>query len=171
MLSQCLAAIQKGTAYARREVIVVQHVGGEGDDAMEKVMARYNAKGVRYAGPFHFSRMNNLALKAADGDVLVFLNDDIEPLVDSWLTDLVGQVQRPEIGAAGARLLYPSGALQHAGITIGIGDGCGHVGRGTFYRASRTPGSRRRRASISPGSTRKPRIFTCSSMRRETFQP
>jgi GT2 family glycosyltransferase len=65
---------------------------------------------------------------------LVFLNDDVEPLVDSWLSDLVGQVQRSDIGAAGARLLYPSGTIQHAGITIGIGDGCGHVGRGTYYR-------------------------------------
>jgi len=135
LLAQCLSAIRKRTAYARRELIVVQHLSGESDGAMEKIIAEHNARCVRYAGPFHFSRMNNLAVKVAGGEILVFLNDDVEPLVDSWLTDLVAQVQRPEIGAAGARLLYPSGALQHAGITIGIGDGCGHVGRGTYYRS------------------------------------
>ncbi len=134
LLAKCLADIQGRTAYARRELIVVQHVSGEGDAAMEKIIAQYHGKCVRYAGPFHFSRMNNLAVEAAAGEVLVFLNDDVEPLVDSWLSDLVAQVQRPEIGAAGARLLYPSGALQHAGITFGIGDGCGHVGRGTYHR-------------------------------------
>jgi len=132
LLAKCLGAIQQRTAYARRELIVVNHVGGGGDAAMEKVIAQHNGKCVRYAGPFHFSRMNNLAAKAAGGEILVFLNDDAAPLVDSWLSDLVAQVQRPEIGAAGARLLYPSGTLQHGGITIGIGDGCGHVGRGTY---------------------------------------
>jgi O-antigen biosynthesis protein len=132
LLARCLEGIGKRTVYPRRELIVVQHLTGEGDAAMEAVIAEHKARCIRYAGPFHFSRMNNLAVKAAGGDVLVFLNDDVEPLVDSWLADLVGQVQRPEIGAAGARLLYPSGALQHAGITIGIGDGCGHVGRGTY---------------------------------------
>lgn len=132
LLAKCLEAIQKRTAYPRRELIVVQHVTGEDDAAMEKVITQYSGKRVRYAGPFHFSRMNNLAAKAAGGEILIFLNDDVEPLVDSWISDLVAQVQRPDIGAAGARLLYPSGALQHAGITIGIGDGCGHVGRGTY---------------------------------------
>jgi GT2 family glycosyltransferase len=134
LLAKCLAAIRKRTAYARRELIVVQHLSGDADAAMEKVITEYKGKCVRYAGPFHFSRMNNLGVEASGGEVLVFLNDDVEPLVDSWLSDLVAQVQRPEIGAAGARLLYPSGALQHAGITFGIGDGCGHVGRGTYYR-------------------------------------
>lgn len=132
LLAKCLRAIRKGTAYPRRELIVVQHVTGKDDAAMEKVITQYGGKRVRYAGPFHFSRMNNLAVRASSGEILVFLNDDVEPLVDSWLSDLVVQVQRPEIGAAGARLVYPSGALQHAGITIGIGDGCGHVGRGMY---------------------------------------
>ncbi|HEX3745611.1 MAG TPA: glycosyltransferase [Bryobacteraceae bacterium] len=130
LLAKSLAAIRKRTAYSRRELIVVHHVSGENDAAMATVIAQYDAKCVRYAGPFHFSRMNNLGVKAASGEILVFLNDDVEPLVDSWLSDLVAQVERPEIGAAGARLLYPSGTIQHSGIAIGIGDGCGHVGRG-----------------------------------------
>lgn len=133
LLAKCLEGIRGKTAYAPRECVVVQHVTGVNDAAMDKVIEQHGAKSVRYAGPFHFSRMNNLAAQSAAGEILVFFNDDVEPLVDSWLTDLVGQVQRPEIGVAGARLLYPSGALQHAGITIGIGDGCGHAGRGTFH--------------------------------------
>jgi GT2 family glycosyltransferase len=100
LLAKCLAAIQKRTAYARRELIVVQHVSGDGDAAIEKVIAQYSGKRVCYAGPFHFSRMNNLGVQAAGGEILVFVNDDVEPLVDSWLTDPVGQVQRAEIGAA-----------------------------------------------------------------------
>lgn len=132
LLKRCLRAIGRRTDYARRHIIVVQHVVDGDRGAMEAVASRYGARTVRYEGPFHFSRMNNLGAEHADGEILVFLNDDVEPLVSSWLSDLAAQAQRPEIGVAGARLLYPSGTLQHAGISTGIGDGCGHPGRGTY---------------------------------------
>jgi GT2 family glycosyltransferase len=110
---------------------VVQHCGRD-DAALRAVIDKFAARCVPYSGPFHFSRMNNLGAEVATGKVLVFLNDDVEPLDPSWLERLMGQVHRPDVGVAGARLLYPSGTLQHAGVTIGIGDGCGHVGRGSF---------------------------------------
>jgi hypothetical protein len=68
LLEKYLAAIRKRTAHSRRELIVVHHVSGEGDAAMEKVIAQYNGKCIRYAGPFHFSRMNNLAVKMGRRD-------------------------------------------------------------------------------------------------------
>jgi O-antigen biosynthesis protein len=129
LLDQCLRSISKVTDYKRLEIIVVEHLGAE-DAPMDRVLAKHNAKRIRYEGPFHFSRMNNMAAGGASGSILVFLNDDTEPLVPNWLTELVLHVQRPQIGAAGAKLLYPSGALQHAGIVVGIGDACGHPGRG-----------------------------------------
>jgi GT2 family glycosyltransferase len=64
--------------------------------------------------------------------VLVFLNDDVKPLVPDWLASLVAHAQRPEVGAVGAKLLYPSGILEHTGIAIGIMDGCGHPLRHTY---------------------------------------
>ncbi len=76
--------------------------------------------------------MNNLGAKAAKGDVLVFLNDDAQPLSRGWLEALVAQAQRPEVGAAGALLFYPNGAIQHAGIVLGIGGYAGHPRRGKF---------------------------------------
>jgi GT2 family glycosyltransferase len=57
---------------------------------------------------------------------LCFLNNDIEMVDDAWLAFLVQQAQRPEIGAVGARLLYPDGTIQHAGVFTGIGGGAGH---------------------------------------------
>ena len=128
LLKQCLRALQDRAAYPRYEVIVVQHLGGE-DAELRAVIQRYGALCVPYAGPFDFARMNNLGARAASGDVLVFLNDDVEPLEGSWLDRLAAQAQRPDVGAAGARLLYPSGRLQHAGVVVGLGDGCGHPGR------------------------------------------
>jgi hypothetical protein len=71
LLAQCLTAIQRRTVYSRRELVVVHHVIGEGDAAMEKVIAQqYNSKCIHYAGPFHISQMNNLAMKATDDEIL-----------------------------------------------------------------------------------------------------
>ncbi len=131
LLNRCLGSVAARTAYPNREIIVIQHLGPD-DAAMERVIDSHGAARIPYSGPFHFSRMNNLAAQVARGSVLVFLNDDTEPLDDSWLGRLVGQVERAEIGTVGVRLLYPSGTYQHAGIAVGVGDGCGHIGRGAF---------------------------------------
>jgi len=129
LLTKCLKAVAERTSYHNREVIVVQHLGNE-DAALEAVIKGYAARCLPYSGPFHFSRMNNMAAQIATGEVFVFINDDIEPLESSWLERLLGQVERPDVGIAGARLLYQSGVMQHAGVAIGISDGCGHIGRG-----------------------------------------
>jgi GT2 family glycosyltransferase len=54
----------------------------------------------------------------AQGDVLVFLAPGLTPLAPDWLTELVAQACRPEIGAAGARLLGADGSLVHAGYQL-----------------------------------------------------
>lgn len=132
LLNRCLGSVTACTAYPNREIVVVHHLGLEDAAAMQRVIDRYAAKRVPYPDAFHFARMNNLGSLAAAGGVLVFLNDDTEPLDGSWLERIAGQLERPEVGVVGARLLYPSGTLQHAGVTVGIGDGCGHIGRGAF---------------------------------------
>jgi GT2 family glycosyltransferase len=130
MLDRCLRAVQ-ASSHVNREIVVVQHLGYD-DAKVQKVIERHGARRVPYSGAFHFSVMNNLGADAATGDVLVFLNDDTEPLDPAWLDRLVGHVGRPGVGIAGARLVYPSGTLQHAGVAIGVSDGCGHIGRGAF---------------------------------------
>jgi GT2 family glycosyltransferase len=130
ILERCLTSLDERTAYPLREVVVVQHLDGE-PSALQSVIARHAAKRVPYSGPFDFSHMNNLGVQAAEGEILVFLNDDTELLDPSWLDRLVAQVERDDVGVAGARLDYPSGALQHGGVAIGIGMGCGHIGRYT----------------------------------------
>jgi GT2 family glycosyltransferase len=85
-----------------------------------------------YEGEFNFARMNNLGAREAQGNWLVFLNDDVTPLEPGWLTELARHVARTEVGVVGARLLYPSGAIQHAGMVTGMMGGVGHSHRDTF---------------------------------------
>ena len=64
--------------------------------------------------------------------MLVFLNDDTEPLAPEWLEVLVAQAVRKPAGVVGAKLVYPSGAIQHAGMAIGIMGVAGHPHRDAF---------------------------------------
>ncbi len=60
----------------------------------------------------------NDGVGVARGSMLVFLNNDVEPLDPGWLTELVGQAVRPDVGAVGAKLLYPNRRVQHGGVTL-----------------------------------------------------
>lgn len=73
--------------------------------------------------PFNWSRFNNLAVENAQADLFVFCNNDIEALSQGWDTRLRLDLARTEIGVVGARLLYPDGTLQHAGVVMGRGEG------------------------------------------------
>jgi O-antigen biosynthesis protein len=81
---------------------------------------------VRDDRSFNWAALNNAAVDAARGDVLLFLNNDIEARRPGWLGALAAQALRPDVAAVGARLLYPDGRVQHAGVVIGIG-AAGHI--------------------------------------------
>jgi len=131
LLGRCLAAIERYTSYANRELVVVEHRTGD-IAAMDRLLNQSACVRVPYTGPFNFAVMNNLGASRATGEVLVFLNDDVEPLDPDWLAALLAHAVRKEVAAVGAKLVYPSGAVQHAGIVIGIMEGAGHLHRNTF---------------------------------------
>jgi GT2 family glycosyltransferase len=120
LLARCLQALRSRTTYSPYETVLVQHGFSNplGDHRLP------------WTGPFDFAAMNNAAVNEAKGDVLVFLNDDVRPLDSDWLDALVAQVERPEVGIAGALLEYADGAIQHAGVVIGIADAAAHPLRG-----------------------------------------
>jgi GT2 family glycosyltransferase len=124
---------QERTRYPNVELVVVEHITAKGRP-LDAVLERAKCIRVPFEAPFNFSLMNNLGAQAASSELLVFLNDDVTPLRPEWLDVMAGHLLRPEIGVVGAQLRYPSGAIQHAGIVLGIQDGAGHPGRGA-YRA------------------------------------
>jgi GT2 family glycosyltransferase len=131
LLKRCMEAIDKHTDHTYRELVVVQHRAGD-IPAMDRLLDTSVCTRVPYTGPFNFAAMNNLGARQATGDVLVFMNDDVEPLESEWLTTLLAHARRREVGVVGAKLVYPSGAIQHAGMVIGIMEGAGHLHRNTF---------------------------------------
>jgi GT2 family glycosyltransferase len=131
LLKRCLRSLDRHTAYTNREIVVVRHENAP-TPGFDDVLRRFGARGVSYSDQFHFSRMSNLGAEVSRGEILLFLNDDIQALKPEWLEHVVAHLERPEVGVVGGKLLYPSGAIQHAGIVTAMGDGVGHVGRGIF---------------------------------------
>ena len=81
------------------------------------------------SGEFNWSRLNNQGIAASQADVLVFLNNDTEPLCEGWLSRLADVALRPDVGAVGALLLYETGSVQHAGMVVGYERCVDHVYR------------------------------------------
>lgn len=161
LLGSCLRAIEQRTSYPVREVVVLEHRNGNAA-AMERLLANSHCMRVPYHGPFDYATMNNAGVQAANGEIIVLMNDDVEPLSGDWLNELIAHVQRPETGVAGPRLLYPYGAIQHAGIVVGMMDGAGHPNRGCFETAAWPWSATTRNVSAVTGA--------CLAVRRGVFE-
>ena len=89
-----------------------------------------NCSILNYDNKFNYSAINNFGAKHAKNEILVFLNDDTEIISVNWLQELMSQTSRPEIGAVGAKLFYPDGTIQHAGILLGFCTIAGEIMKG-----------------------------------------
>ena len=129
LLRTCLNGVE-ATDYPALDVIVVDN---DSDDAetlsyLDRLdPARYQV--LRHSGPFNYSAINNRAAAMAQGRLLCLLNNDIEMIAPDWLAIMAWQAMRADVGAVGARLLYPDGRIQHAGVVIGVGNAAGHAHR------------------------------------------
>ena len=130
-LSHCLETLRARTTYANYEIIVVTN-GSLG--AAEAAAQGPAVKRVEVPPPFHFSASINAGVQAARGEYLLLLNDDTEVITPDWLETLLSHAAQPGVGAVGARLLFPDGRLQHAGVTL-FARGPGHP----YYGQEATP--------------------------------
>lgn len=116
------------------EVIVVDDGSGSAtvDFLAERATELPWLRVVRNATNLGFIGSCNRGAAEADGEILVFLNDDTVPL-DGWLPALLQVFERrDDAGAVGGRLIYPDGRLQEAGGVIYRDGGGANVGRGDW---------------------------------------
>lgn len=126
----CLKSIYEKTTYRNYEVIVVNNRSEEEKtfELFEKYQkAHKNFRVVDADMEFNYSKINNMAVKEAKGEVVVLLNNDTEVITPDWLTIMVGYAVQPHVGAVGVKLLYPDNTIQHGGVVLGMGGVAGHI--------------------------------------------
>jgi len=128
MLERCLTSIFDMTDYTNFEIILINHETKE--LRAQKIISDFdrniNFHIINFSGLFNFSAMINRAAEIANGQILVLLNNDTEVIDTNWLTELVSQVSRPEVGIVGSLLLFGDNTIQHAGVHPGVGGLMGH---------------------------------------------
>ncbi|TXF96061.1 glycosyltransferase [Massilia arenae] len=129
LLQRCISTIQQFTAWPNLEIIVIDN--GSVEEATHAYFSEIAQQGIfvlPMPGPFNYADLNNRAIAQANGEIVGLINNDIEALHDGWLDEIVSQLLRPDVGAVGAKLLWPNGMVQHGGVLLGVGNVAGHFG-------------------------------------------
>jgi GT2 family glycosyltransferase len=144
LLRTCVSGLLDETTYVPMEIVIVDNGSREANtlEYLAGIADNPVVRVIRDNRSFNFSRLNNMAVSRARGEMLCFLNNDTEVIDGHWLSEMVRQAVRPEVGAVGAKLLYDDDSIQHAGVVVGMGDAAGHAHRfqrsgdlGYFHRA------------------------------------
>lgn len=129
-LNQCVQAILSNSSYQNYEIIGINN-RSEKPETREMIQRLKNTDGrivfYDYDIPFNYSKINNYAISLVHGEHIVLMNNDIEIINPDWIEALLEHSQREEVGAVGAKLYFPDGRIQHAGVIIGMGGFAGHA--------------------------------------------
>jgi GT2 family glycosyltransferase len=117
-IERCIESLTSKTSYPNYEIFIVQ--GGTQSPNADHYFSGLPHRVLRLPGTSNVSVLKNFAVKQTDGPWLLFLDDNIEVIEADWLTIMAEHIQRPEVGAVGARLLNPNDTIEHAGIVLGV---------------------------------------------------
>lgn len=121
LIDACIDSIRTKTRYPRYEILIVDN--GSTDSRTLKLYDDFREAGIaiiEYPAEFNYSAMNNLGIREAKGEVLIFLNNDTTVIGEDWLSELVTHAIRPAVGCVGAKLYYEDDTIQHAGVFVGV---------------------------------------------------
>jgi GT2 family glycosyltransferase len=121
-------------SFVEAEVLVVDDASTDATPLVLEGMAEADRRlrVLRSEENVGFVESCNRGAAAAQGDVLVFLNNDTLPQ-PGWLTALVRTLRdHPDAGAAGGKLVYADGMLQEAGGVVFSDGSAANFGRGDY---------------------------------------
>jgi GT2 family glycosyltransferase len=123
LLRRCIASVHRTSGYDRWELVLIDNQSWEPETAamLQRLETDPKCRVVPFPHPYNWSALNNFGAAHSNGDLLLFLNSDVEGRSQGWLAAMVERAQCPDVGAVGARLLYPDGSVQHAGVVIDLG--------------------------------------------------
>lgn len=161
LLRRCVESLTAITAYDNFEIVILNNDSREARTL--EWLARCGHRVLDCPGPFNYAAMNNAAVRTVANPWLLFLNNDTEIIEPHWLSAMAEHVQRPEIAAVGAKLLFPDGLVQHAGVVLGI------QGRAAHAFAGRPAHDAGARAQLQCVRNYSAVTAACMMMRRAVF--
>jgi glycosyltransferase involved in cell wall biosynthesis len=129
VLKTCVEGVLERTDYPDIELVIANNDSAEPETLayFDKLRGDARVRIVDCPGAFNFSAINNAAVRASTGDVVVLLNNDVEVIDGGWLKEMVKHALRSEVGAVGAKLLYPDNTIQHGSVVLGLNGVAGHL--------------------------------------------
>ncbi|UXI69213.1 glycosyltransferase family 2 protein [Tahibacter amnicola] len=166
LLRMSVQSLLERTDYPALDILIVDNQSCEARTLayFEELKNEPRVKVLRYDEPFNFSAINNFAAKQATGEVIGLVNNDIEVIHADWLREMVSHAIRPEVGGVGAKLYYPDGRIQHAGVVVGFGGVAGH----SYQRMARDYPGQMNRANLVQAMSSV--TAACLLLRREVFE-
>jgi len=124
VLRNCISSILECTAYPNYEIMVVNNQSQENAtySYYDELESNSKIRILDYNDTFNFSAINNFAVSRCNSEYILFLNNDTKVASREWLSAMLEHAQRPDVGAVGGKLIYPSGLIQHCGIILGYGN-------------------------------------------------
>jgi GT2 family glycosyltransferase len=120
LLRQCVFSILEKTDCQKYEIILAnnQSRGSKTEIFLDELKKNNKISVLNYDNPFNFSAINNLAVKHAKGEFILFLNNDTEVISPNWLDEMLACFEDEKVGVVGAKLLYPNNTIQHCGVML-----------------------------------------------------
>ncbi len=121
LLKTCVESLLKKTDYSNFSLLLINNQSEEKptlDYCNQLVEQHKNIELYDFNEPFNFARLNNWAVKKTSSEYVLLLNNDTEVINPDWLCAMVEHIQRPEVAAVGAKLLFPDNTIQHAGVVV-----------------------------------------------------
>lgn len=166
VIKRCLESILSKTNYPDYEVILLDTGSNEAETLKfyDKLTNLPQVHLRQLHEEFNYSHANNVGVGYASGEVLVFLNNDVEIITGDWLEEMVRWISLEEVGVVGGKLLYPDGGIQHAGIVLGMEGHASHVFSGAREGTMGIFGSTEWYRDVSAVTG------ACMALRREVFE-
>jgi GT2 family glycosyltransferase len=132
LLSTCIEGLLNRTDYPAIEVVIVDHQSKmpQTTELFEKLKLDSRVRVVPYSGAFNYSAINNFAVSLTKGSIVGLINNDIDVIGPGWLSEMVSLCIIDDVGAVGAKLIYPNHLVQHAGVVLGVGGVANHFNSG-----------------------------------------
>jgi len=147
-LKSCIESIRRNSFHHNFEIIVVDVSFNmqKNFETYEPSLAKNSVTTVLYNDRFNIAKARNIGANKANGDIFVFLGENLEVLSPDWLEEMGGWSVQDGIGIVGAKILTCDNKILHAGVILGLAgivgnpfkgakeDAWGPFGSSEFYR-------------------------------------